>query len=129
MCFVNRKNTHRKRTKGSKRSSKTKKLKSNGRNANKTSESDENQAKEKNYWLRQIAFLSSIILGTKLKEPNKSKAQLRTFWIFFRCGQFTFRMADCEVGGATHYCEPPPRWLLREAEGNDSNGRGSERRG
>ncbi|GFU09952.1 putative blastopia polyprotein [Trichonephila clavipes] len=53
------------------------KSKSSGRNANKTSDSDENQAiaKEKNYLLRQIDFLNSIILDTKLKEPNKSKAQ------------------------------------------------------
>ncbi|GFX36871.1 hypothetical protein TNCV_4000311 [Trichonephila clavipes] len=56
---------------------KIKKLKSSGRNANKTSDSDENQAfaKEKNDLLRQIDFLNSIILDTKLKEPNKSKAQ------------------------------------------------------
>ncbi|GFW49712.1 retrovirus-related Pol polyprotein from transposon 17.6 [Trichonephila clavipes] len=88
-----KKNTHRKRTNGitndhhktsmstkereinpSKR--KTKKSKSSGRNANKTSDSDENQAlaKEKNDLLRQIDFLNSIILDTKLKEPNKSKA-------------------------------------------------------
>ncbi|GFX08313.1 putative blastopia polyprotein [Trichonephila clavipes] len=55
---------------------KTKKLKSSGRNANKTSDSDDNQAlaKEKNDLLRQIDFLNSIILDTKLKEPNKSKA-------------------------------------------------------
>ncbi|GFS95118.1 hypothetical protein TNCV_2704731 [Trichonephila clavipes] len=53
------------------------KLKSSGRNANKTSDSDENQAlaKEKNDLLRQIDFLNSIILDTKLKGPNKSKAQ------------------------------------------------------
>ncbi|GFX97444.1 hypothetical protein TNCV_2840041 [Trichonephila clavipes] len=53
---------------------KTKKLKSSGRNANKTSDSDENQAlvKEKNDLLRQIDFLNSNILDTKLKEPNKS---------------------------------------------------------
>ncbi|GFV22221.1 putative blastopia polyprotein [Trichonephila clavipes] len=56
---------------------KTKKSKSTGRNANKTSYSDENQAlaKEKKDLLRQIDFLNSIILDTKLKEPNKSKAQ------------------------------------------------------
>ncbi|GFT38024.1 hypothetical protein TNCV_1005741 [Trichonephila clavipes] len=56
---------------------KAKKSKSSGRNANKTSDSDENQAiaKEKNDLLRQIDFLNSIILDTKLKEPNKSKAQ------------------------------------------------------
>ncbi|GFW04644.1 hypothetical protein TNCV_3066621 [Trichonephila clavipes] len=55
---------------------KAKKSKSSGRNANKTSHSDENQAlaKEKNVLLRQIDFLNSIILDTKLKEPNKSKA-------------------------------------------------------
>ncbi|GFV66261.1 hypothetical protein TNCV_4074601 [Trichonephila clavipes] len=45
---------------------KTKKLKSSGRNANKTSDRDENQAlaKEKNNLLRQIDFLNSIILDT-----------------------------------------------------------------
>ncbi|GFT43296.1 putative blastopia polyprotein [Trichonephila clavipes] len=54
---------------------KTKKLKSSGRNSNKTSDSDENQvlAIEKNDFLRQIDFLNSIILDTKFKEPNKSK--------------------------------------------------------
>ncbi|GFU72713.1 uncharacterized protein TNCV_194001 [Trichonephila clavipes] len=56
---------------------KIKKPKSSGRNANKTSDSDENQAlaKEKTILLRQIDFLNFIILDTKLKEPNKSKAQ------------------------------------------------------
>ncbi|GFW22036.1 hypothetical protein TNCV_4823181 [Trichonephila clavipes] len=54
---------------------KTKKLKSSERNANNISDSDENQAlaKEKNDLLRQIDFLNSIILNTKLKEPNKNK--------------------------------------------------------
>ncbi|GFU09699.1 hypothetical protein TNCV_5027341 [Trichonephila clavipes] len=56
---------------------KTKKLKPSERNDNKTRDSDENQAiaKEKNDLLRQIDFLNSIILDTKSKEPNKSKAQ------------------------------------------------------
>ncbi|GFS49961.1 hypothetical protein TNCV_4778671 [Trichonephila clavipes] len=56
---------------------KTKKLKSSGRNDKKRSDSDKNQAlaKEKNDLLRQSVFLNSIILDTKLKEPNKSKAQ------------------------------------------------------
>ncbi|GFV61336.1 hypothetical protein TNCV_445521 [Trichonephila clavipes] len=55
---------------------KAKKSKSSGRNANKTSYSDDNQAhaKEKNGLLRQIDFHNSISLDTKLKEPNKSKA-------------------------------------------------------
>ncbi|GFV36332.1 hypothetical protein TNCV_2233791 [Trichonephila clavipes] len=54
----------------------TKKLKSSGKNAN-TSDYDENHAlaKEKYDLLRQIDFLNSIILNTKLKEPNKSKDQ------------------------------------------------------
>ncbi|GFU46520.1 putative blastopia polyprotein [Trichonephila clavipes] len=58
------------------RKCKTKKSKSSGRNANKTSDSDENEAiaKEKNDLLKHIDFLNSIILDTKLKEPNKSKA-------------------------------------------------------
>ncbi|GFX67994.1 hypothetical protein TNCV_920951 [Trichonephila clavipes] len=56
---------------------KTKKRKSCGRNAKKISDSDENQAiaKEKNDLLRQNDFLNSIISDSKLKEPNKSKAQ------------------------------------------------------
>ncbi|GFY10714.1 hypothetical protein TNCV_2195351 [Trichonephila clavipes] len=88
-------------------SAKLRSYKSSGRNANKTSDSDENQAlaKEKNDLLRQIDFLNSIILDTKLKEPDKSL--LTTFWIFFRCGQLTFRMTDCEVNRATRYCKPP----------------------
>ncbi|GFV14555.1 hypothetical protein TNCV_3999061 [Trichonephila clavipes] len=83
---------------------KTKKLKSSGRNANKTSDSDENQAlgKEKNDLLRQIDFLNSIILDTKLKEPNKSKAQFA--YNILDCSQLIFRMADCEVDG---YCKSP----------------------
>ncbi|GFT78457.1 hypothetical protein TNCV_1640431 [Trichonephila clavipes] len=115
MCIVNRKilivnaltesNDHPKTSKSTKEREinpskrKAKKSKSSGRNANKTSDSDENQAiaKEKNDLLRQIDFLNSIILDTKLKEPNKSL--LATFWIFFRCGQLIFRMADCEVEG------------------------------
>ncbi|GFW08689.1 uncharacterized protein TNCV_2777071 [Trichonephila clavipes] len=85
---------------------KTKKLKSSGRKANQTSDSDENQAlaKEKNDLCRQIDFLNSIILDTKLKEPNKSST---AFQIFFRCGQLTCRIADCEVDGTTRYCKPP----------------------
>ncbi|GFU00664.1 uncharacterized protein TNCV_4818291 [Trichonephila clavipes] len=53
---------------------KAKKSKSSGRNANKTSYSDENQAlaKEKNDLLRQIDFLNSNILDTKLKEPKRT---------------------------------------------------------
>ncbi|GFW22910.1 hypothetical protein TNCV_2381251 [Trichonephila clavipes] len=34
----------------------------------------------------------------------------------------------CEVDDATRYCKPPLRWLRREAEGNDSDGKGSGRR-
>ncbi|GFW09987.1 hypothetical protein TNCV_4207521 [Trichonephila clavipes] len=93
MCFVNRKilivkaltesNHHPKTSMSTKEREikpskcKTKELKSSGRNANKTSVSDDNQAlaKEKNGLLKQIDFLDSIILDTKLKEPNKSKAQ------------------------------------------------------
>ncbi|GFV38954.1 hypothetical protein TNCV_965201 [Trichonephila clavipes] len=57
---------------------KTKKLNS------KTRDSDENQAlaKEKNDFLRQIDFLNSMILDTKLKESKKSKAH-------FEGGHFT----------------------------------------
>ncbi|GFW03742.1 hypothetical protein TNCV_2538531 [Trichonephila clavipes] len=48
---------------------KTKKLKSSGRNANKTSDSEENQAlaKEKNDLLRQIDFLNSITFGYEVE--------------------------------------------------------------
>ncbi|GFW30624.1 hypothetical protein TNCV_455621 [Trichonephila clavipes] len=118
---------------------KIKKPKSSGRNANKTSDSDENQAfaKEKNDLLRQIDFLNSIILDTKLKEPNKSKAQffknadnytniktrisLLSFWIFFRCGQLIFRMADCEVKALLQapLASPPERAMSPMGERSD----------
>ncbi|GFW20360.1 hypothetical protein TNCV_3457981 [Trichonephila clavipes] len=172
---------------------KTKKLKSRGRNANKTSDSDENQAlaKEKNDLFRQTDFLNSIILDTKLKESNKSKAQffkkrrqrhkykkhesvtirrtqfgtqlklrpkfcepyliktikphdrnevknvgqhegwLTTFWIFFRCGQLIFRMADCEVEGATASSRSIPQQIV--SKGNERaispTGKGAAREG
>ncbi|GFW34695.1 hypothetical protein TNCV_953231 [Trichonephila clavipes] len=108
---------------------KTKKLKSSGRNANKTSDSDENQAlaKEKNDLLRQIDFLKPIILDTKLKMPNKSL--LTTFWIFFRCGQLIFRMTDCEVVGAIASPRSPADSFERKREGNVPDAkRSSERR-
>ncbi|GFW12043.1 hypothetical protein TNCV_4531081 [Trichonephila clavipes] len=110
---------------------KTKKLKSSGRNANKTSDSDENQAlaKEKNDLLRQIDFFTSIILDTKLKEPDKSLHT--TFWIFFRCGQLIFRMADCEMDGATRYCKPPLTFSFQVCERKQAmtpTETGSERR-
>ncbi|GFV05011.1 hypothetical protein TNCV_757961 [Trichonephila clavipes] len=91
MCIVNRKilivnaltesNDHPKTSKSTKEREinpskrKAKKSKSRGRNANKTSHSDENQAfaKEKMICLDRLIF-NSIILDTKLKEPNKSKA-------------------------------------------------------
>ncbi|GFT85497.1 hypothetical protein TNCV_1495651 [Trichonephila clavipes] len=58
---------------------KNKKLNSIGsrRTVHETSYSDENQAEEKNVLLRQINFLNSIILDTKLKEPNKTKEHIR----------------------------------------------------
>ncbi|GFY15478.1 hypothetical protein TNCV_1572891 [Trichonephila clavipes] len=109
---------------------KTKKLKSSERNANKTSDSDENQAlaKEKNDLLRQIDFLNSIIFDTKLKKPSKSL--LTTFWIFFRCGQLIFRMADCEVEGtiASPDSIPPADSLERKREGNVPDGKRSSER-
>ncbi|GFT36423.1 hypothetical protein TNCV_4271821 [Trichonephila clavipes] len=109
---------------------KTKKLKSSGRNAKKTSNSEENQAlaKEKNDLLRQIDFLNSIILDTKLKEPNKSL--LITFWIFFRCGQLIFRMADCEVEGAiaSPRSISPADSFERKREGNVPDGKRSNER-
>ncbi|GFU74952.1 hypothetical protein TNCV_3752041 [Trichonephila clavipes] len=110
---------------------KTKKSKSSGRNANKTSDSDENQAiaKEKNDLLRQIDFLNSIILDTKLKEPNKSKAQ------FFKNAdnynkfkntnhQLIFRIADCEVEGtiASPLSIPLERECPRREKGETKEG-------
>ncbi|GFX67094.1 hypothetical protein TNCV_590101 [Trichonephila clavipes] len=110
---------------------KAKKLKSSGRNANKTSDSDENEAlsKKKNDLLIQIDFLNSIILDTKLKEPSKSL--LTTFWILFRCGQLISRMADCEEEGAiaSPHSIPPADSFERKREGNVPDGkRSSERR-
>ncbi|GFW34928.1 hypothetical protein TNCV_978661 [Trichonephila clavipes] len=58
---------------------------------------------------------------------SRRRRLLITIWIFFRCGQLIYRMADCEVGDATRYCNPPvafpSRWLRREAEGEDSDER------
>ncbi|GFU50551.1 hypothetical protein TNCV_4884141 [Trichonephila clavipes] len=110
---------------------KTKKLKSSGRNAYKTSDSDENQglAKEKNDLLRQIDFLNSIILNTKFKEPNKSL--LTTFWIFFCCGQLIFRMADCKVEDAIASPRSIPQQIV--SKGNERamspTGKGAAREG
>ncbi|GFV91642.1 hypothetical protein TNCV_4762071 [Trichonephila clavipes] len=42
---------------------------------------------------------------------------LRTFLIYLRCGQLTFRMADCDVDGATRYCKPPIIHLPGGSEG------------
>ncbi|GFU19234.1 hypothetical protein TNCV_4397941 [Trichonephila clavipes] len=63
---------------------KAKKSKSSGRNANKTSHSDENQAlaREKNVLLRQIDFLNSIILDTKLKK-SQTRVCLQHFGFSF----------------------------------------------
>ncbi|GFU81712.1 hypothetical protein TNCV_3086241 [Trichonephila clavipes] len=93
---------------------KIKKLKSSGRNANKTSDSDENQAlaKEKNDFLRQIDFLNSIILDTKLKEPNKSKAQLfkkrRQLHKYKKQESVTIRRTQCGIRLKLRpkFCEP-----------------------
>ncbi|GFX95224.1 hypothetical protein TNCV_848151 [Trichonephila clavipes] len=76
---------------------KTKKSKSSGRNANKTSDG----------------------------------GLLTTFWIFFRCGQLIFRMADCEVEAAiASLCSiPPADSFEKKREGNVLDGkRSSERR-
>ncbi|GFS98504.1 uncharacterized protein TNCV_3478871 [Trichonephila clavipes] len=52
---------------------------------------------------------------------------------FFRCGQLTFRMADCEVEGATRYCKPPsiplPSGFESKREGNDSDGKRQREKG
>ncbi|GFV36638.1 uncharacterized protein TNCV_1033141 [Trichonephila clavipes] len=81
---------------------KAKKSKSSGRNANKTSHSDENQAlaREKNVLLRQIDFLNSIILDTKLKEPNKSKAHFvkkRKQHIYKKDEPVTIKRTQCRT--------------------------------
>ncbi|GFT62193.1 hypothetical protein TNCV_252101 [Trichonephila clavipes] len=74
-------------------------------------------------------------MSTKEREINPSKCKtkkfksggrkanrasfLTTFWIFFHCGQLTFRMADCEVDGATSYCKPPSLPSQVASKGNE----------
>ncbi|GFU75096.1 hypothetical protein TNCV_232641 [Trichonephila clavipes] len=104
---------------------KTKKLKSSGRNANKTSDSDENQAlaNEKNDLLRQIDFLNSIILDTKLKEPKKSKAQFvkkRKLHIYEKDEPVTIKRTQYGPGLKlrTNFYEP---YLIKTIKPHDRN--------
>ncbi|GFW74834.1 hypothetical protein TNCV_5138131 [Trichonephila clavipes] len=104
---------------------KIKKPKSSGRNANKTSDSDENQAfaKEKNDLLRQIDFLNSIILDTKLKEPNKSKAHFvkkRKQHIYKKDEPVTIRRTQfgTQLKLRLKFCEP---YLIKTVKPHDRN--------
>ncbi|GFW94095.1 uncharacterized protein TNCV_1713441 [Trichonephila clavipes] len=103
---------------------KIKKLKSRGRNANKTSHSDENQAfaKEKNDLLRQIDFLNSIILDTKLKEPNKSKAHFvkKRKHIYKKDEPVTIRRTQfgTQLKLRPKFCEP---YLIKTVKPHDRN--------
>ncbi|GFX04694.1 transposable element Tcb2 transposase [Trichonephila clavipes] len=58
---------------------------------------------------------------------NVVQSLLTTFWIFFRCGQLIFRMADCEVEGtiASPRSIPPERAMSPTGERRDE-GRTSE---
>ncbi|GFU88448.1 hypothetical protein TNCV_3353881 [Trichonephila clavipes] len=49
---------------------------------------------------------------------------LATFWIFFRCGQLIFRMADCEVEGtiASPLSIPLERAMSPTGERRDEGG-------
>ncbi|GFW92407.1 hypothetical protein TNCV_4920361 [Trichonephila clavipes] len=127
---------------------KTKKLKYSGRNANIASVSDENcLAKEKNDLLKQINFLNSILLDTKLKETNK------TFFLisvssndgrlpenqhiildFLSLWSAHFQnFADCEVDSATLYCKVPSMTVAsgfeRKRKGKNSDGKGQREKG
>ncbi|GFX70104.1 hypothetical protein TNCV_4615421 [Trichonephila clavipes] len=102
---------------------KTKKSKSSGRNANKTSDSDENQAiaKEKNDLLRQIDFLNSIILDTKLKEPNKSKAQFfkkRRQLHKYKKHESVRTQSGTQLKLRSKFCEP---YLIKTVKPHDRN--------
>ncbi|GFU60838.1 uncharacterized protein TNCV_3371741 [Trichonephila clavipes] len=102
---------------------KTKKSKSSGRNANKTSDSDENQAiaKEKNDLLRQIDFLNSIILDTKLKEPNKSKAQFfkkRRQLHKYKKHESVRTQSGTQLKLRPKFCEP---YLIKTVKPHDRN--------
>ncbi|GFV57080.1 hypothetical protein TNCV_2932031 [Trichonephila clavipes] len=104
---------------------KTKKLKSSGRNASKTSDSDENQAlaKEKNDLLRQIDFLNSIMLDTKLKESKKSKAQFvkkRKLHIYEKDEPVTIKRTQCgsRLKLRTNFYEP---YLIKTIKPHDRN--------
>ncbi|GFV68650.1 retrovirus-related Pol polyprotein from transposon gypsy [Trichonephila clavipes] len=102
---------------------KAKKSKSSGRNANKTSDSDENQAiaKEKNDLLRQIDFLNSIILDTKLKEPNKSKAQFfkkRRQLHKYKKHESVRTQSGTQLKLRPKFCEP---YLIKTVKPHDRN--------
>ncbi|GFW60430.1 hypothetical protein TNCV_942971 [Trichonephila clavipes] len=102
---------------------KIKKPKSSGRNANKTSDSDENQAfaKEKNDLLRQIDFLNSIILDTKLKEPNKSKAQFfkkRRQLHKYKKHESVRTQSGTQLKLRSKFCEP---YLIKTVKPHDRN--------
>ncbi|GFW97514.1 hypothetical protein TNCV_4991891 [Trichonephila clavipes] len=103
---------------------KTKKLKSSGRNDNKTSDSDENQtlAKEKNDLLIPIDFLNSIILDTKLKEPNKSKALFveKGKQLHIKDEPVTIRRTQFETRLKLRpkFCEP---YLVKTVKSHDRN--------
>ncbi|GFU82962.1 uncharacterized protein TNCV_2090551 [Trichonephila clavipes] len=102
---------------------KAKKSKSSGGNANKTSDSDENQAiaKEKNDLLRQIDFLNSIILDTKLKEPNKSKAQFfkkRRQLHKYKKHESVRTQSGTQLKLRSKFCEP---YLIKTVKPHDRN--------
>ncbi|GFW34959.1 hypothetical protein TNCV_978971 [Trichonephila clavipes] len=73
------------------------------------------------------AETSSRWCGVVVRRRGASSGLLITIWIFFRSGHLIFRMADCEVGETTRYCNPPvafpSRWLRSAAEGEDSDER------
>ncbi|GFU39373.1 hypothetical protein TNCV_1716461 [Trichonephila clavipes] len=68
------------------------------------------------------------ILGRPTLNPTKinltSFGLLTTFWIFFRCGQLIFRIADCEVEGAI----ASPRGIPPERAVSPTGERSSDRR-
>ncbi|GFU98088.1 uncharacterized protein TNCV_4746121 [Trichonephila clavipes] len=102
---------------------KAKKSKSRGRNANKTSHSDVNQAfaKEKNDLLRQIDFLNSIILDTKLKEPNKSKAHFfkkRRQLHKYKKHESVRTQSGTQLKLRSKFCEP---YLIKTVKPHDRN--------
>ncbi|GFW01834.1 hypothetical protein TNCV_60861 [Trichonephila clavipes] len=77
--------------------------------------------KRKNDLLRQIDFLNSIILDTKLKEPNKSKAQFfkkRRQLHKYKKHESVRTQSGTQLKLRSKFCEP---YLIKTVKPHDRN--------